>query len=115
MRLMRFAVKLRMKLAGDEERVFGQLDNFNQFAIRGETAKNEIFLLKTLAIRVIELVAMAVALVNHKRTIEPSRFAADDQLAGLCAKTHGAALLGHSGLLIQHCDYWVRCVRIELG
>jgi hypothetical protein len=35
-----------MKLAGDEKRVFGQFNDFNQLAVRCESTQNKPFLLK---------------------------------------------------------------------
>jgi len=75
MRLVGFAVELRVELAGNEERVFGQLDNLNQLAIGREAAKYEICLLKTLAVGVIEFVAVAVAFLHHKCAVQSRRLA----------------------------------------
>ena len=65
-RLVRFAVKLRMKLAGDEEGMFGQFDDLHQFPVRREPAQDEAGFLESFAIRIVEFVAMAMALLHHE-------------------------------------------------
>ena len=69
MRLVRLALKFGMELRGDEEWVRRDFDNLDQFAIRRRAAKNETGLLKLLTILVVELVTMAVALVNDEGAI----------------------------------------------
>ena len=41
MGLVGFAVEFRMKLARDEKRMLGQLNDFNQLAVRSVAAENE--------------------------------------------------------------------------
>ena len=57
--------------------------------------KHEIRLLEPLAIGVVELVTMAVALIDHERPVELRRLRPHDQLARLRPEPHRAALLGH--------------------
>ena len=113
--LMRFAVEFGMELAGDEEGVFGYFDDFDQFAIGSITAEAEASLLELFAVGVIEFVAMAVAFVHDESAVEASGFCADDELAGLRAEAHGAALFCDSGLLVEHCDDGVRRIGIKFG
>jgi hypothetical protein len=46
MRLVRFTVEFRVKLAGDEERMVGQFDDFHQFTVRSEAAEDKISFLE---------------------------------------------------------------------
>src|SRR5690348_7757179 len=92
MRLVGFALKFRVKLAGDEEGVIGQLDDFHQLAVWREAAEHKLGLLKALTVGVIKLVPVSVAFLDHKSAVQPGGFGAHDQLAGLGAKAHGAPL-----------------------
>src|SRR5437667_8360279 len=102
MRLMGFAVKLGMKLAGNEEGMFGQFDYFDQFAIRRQSAEHKVGFLKSFPVRIIEFVAMPMALIDDKGAIATGSFCIHDQLAGLRTETHRAAFFDHPFLLIQH-------------
>ena len=104
-----------MKLAGDEKRVLGQLDDLHQLAVGCVAAENEIRFLEALAIRIVELVSVTVALVDYKGAVQARRFGGHHQLARLGAEAHRAAFLGHSGLLVQHGDDRVRCVGVKLS
>src|SRR5262245_49505655 len=103
-RLMRFALKLGMKLASNEKRVIRDFDDFNQLAIRGKPAEYIPSLLESLAVSVIELEAMPVALLDNERAVKPCRARSDDQLAWLRAQPHRSAFFCHAGLLVEHRD-----------
>ena len=94
MRLMRFAVEFGMKLAREEKRMLGQFDHLDQFAVHRIAAENKIGLGKTIAVIVVEFVAMAMAFVHDERAVELRGLGADDQLAGLRAEAHGTTLFG---------------------
>src|SRR5438045_1008755 len=98
-RLVWFAVELRMKLAGDKEWMLRQLDDLYQFAIGSKAAKPKIRFFKLLAIPVVELVTMPMPFVYHKGPVKPRGFCANHQLARLRAEPHRAALFGDSSLL----------------
>ena len=74
MRLMGFAVEFGMELTGDEEGVLWYLDDLDQFAIGSMTAETETCLFEFVAIGVVEFVAVAVALIDNKRAVQPRRF-----------------------------------------
>src|SRR6266567_6645682 len=59
------AAQLRVELAGHEPRVVGQLDDLDEPAVRREAAQDEARLLQHLPVLVVELEAVAVALVDH--------------------------------------------------
>ena len=111
---MRFAVKLRMELAGDEERVPRQLDDFYQLTIRSEAAKHVIGFLKPFPVSIIKFVPMAMTFADDKGSIKSRRFRADYQLARLRSQAHRASLFRDASLSIEHRDDRVRCPGIEL-
>src|ERR1035437_776852 len=69
-RLVRLAAELGMELAPNEERVLGQLDDLHQLPVGCLPAEDEIRLQETLAIGIVEFVAMAVTLLNHECPIK---------------------------------------------
>ena len=115
MRLVGFAVEFGMELARDEERMFCQFDDLDEFAVGRKAAEAEAGFFKFLAVGIIEFVAMAMAFVDDESAIETGGFGADDKLAGLSAQAHGAAFFSDAGLLVEHRDDRVRRVGIEFG
>src|SRR6266853_629867 len=113
MRLMGLAVEFWMELAGDEEWMLWQFDNFDQFAIGSVAAETEAGFFELFAVGIVEFVTMTVAFVHNESAIETSGFSADDKLAWLRAEAHRAAFLGNAGLLVEHGDDRVRRVAIE--
>ena len=65
-RLVRLALELRMKLARDEKRMPGQLDDFHQLAIRGKAAEHKTGLLEFFTVGVVEFIPMAVPFVDDE-------------------------------------------------
>ncbi len=57
--------------------MFGQFDDLDQLAVGSEAAEGKFRFFETLAISVVEFVAMAMALVDDKSAIEPRGLAAD--------------------------------------
>src|SRR5947208_306807 len=102
MRLVRFAVELWMKLAGNKERVIGQFYDFYKLAVGCEPTEEKVSLLKPVPVRVVKLVTMAVAFFDDESAVEPGRFGPDHQLAGLCPQPHGPTLFRDLGLFIEH-------------
>ena len=90
-RLVGFALELGMKLTGDKEGVVFEFNHFNEFSIRGKAAQDEAGLFKTLAVGVVEFVAMPVAFVDEKCAVEMAGQGAHDQLTWLRAEAHGPA------------------------
>ena len=73
-RLVRLAAELGMELARYEERVLRQLYDLDQPPIRRLPAEDEIRLQEAFAVGVVELVAMAVSLIDDECPIEPPFF-----------------------------------------
>ena len=102
-RLVRLAAELGMKLARDEERMLRQLDDLHQPPVGRLAAEAKIRLLETLAVGIVEFVAMPVALIDHERPIELRRLGPHGQLARLRPEPHRAAFLRHLRL---SCPAW---------
>src|SRR5438309_10209679 len=73
MRLVRFAAKFGVKLAGDEERVIRQFNYLDQFAVRRRAAEDEVGLLEFVAVGVVEFVTVTMPFVDHKRDVQFGR------------------------------------------
>jgi len=113
--LVRFAVEFGVKLAGDKEGMVGQFDDFYQSTIRSKAAEDELRLLETVAVSIIELVTVAMTFFDNERAVEPGRFSPHHELTGLGPESHGPALLGDLGLLVEHGDHRVGCIGVKLG
>ena len=113
--LVGFAVEFRMELAGDEEGVFWNFDNFDEFAIGRIAAEAEAGFFELVAVGVVEFVAMTVAFVYDESAIKTRGFGPHDKLARLRAEAHRAAFLCDAGLLIEHRDNWMRRIAIEFS
>ena len=101
MRFGRFTLEFRVELAGDVKGMVTQLNDFYELAVGRKAAEHETRRLEHLAVGIVEFVAMAMAFVHQERAVEVRRARAHDQLAGLRAKTHGAALLRDLLLFVQ--------------
>src|SRR5258708_2869899 len=88
MRLVGFAVKFGMELAGDEEGVLCQFDNLDQFAIGRVAAETKVGFFELFAVGVVEFVAVPMAFVHDKGAVEAGGFGPNDELAGLSAQAH---------------------------
>ena len=73
LRAQRAGLELGVVLRGDEERVVGQLDDLHQAVVRRGAAADEARLLQPLAQVVVDLVAVAVALVDHRLAVDLAR------------------------------------------
>src|SRR5437773_12422958 len=78
MRLVRFDLEVRMKLAGDKRRMLRQFDDLHQLAVGREAAECKIRLLKFFPISIVELVTVPMTFVDDKGAIKPRGFCADD-------------------------------------
>src|ERR1051326_6240983 len=115
MGLVGFAAELGMELGGDEERVVGQFDDLDEFAVGGGAAEDEIGLFELVAVGVVELVAVAVPFIDDEGAVEFGGEGAHGELAGVGAQAHGAALAGEFFLFVEQADDGVGRVGFELG
>src|SRR5690606_37548106 len=72
--------ELRMELRGEEPRVVRQLDHLDE-PVDGESGEHEAGLLEALEIAIVELVAMAVTLIDHVPAVDAPHEARALQLA----------------------------------
>ena len=84
-RLVRFALEFGMELAGDEKGMLRYFDHLDQFAVGGEAAEGEAGFFKTIAIRIVEFVAVTMAFLDDEGAVNLLRAAAPHALAGLRA------------------------------
>jgi hypothetical protein len=66
MRLMRFALELRMKLARDEKGMFGDFDDFHQLAVRRNAAEDKTRLFKFFAVCIVEFVPVPMTFMDNE-------------------------------------------------
>ena len=95
------AFQLRVELHCHKPRVVGQLHNLHQPPVRGQTGKSQPRRLQGLAVGIIELIAVAVTLVDPPAAISRLGPAPLRQHAGPAAQTHGAALFRHIHLILH--------------
>ena len=114
-RLMWFTVEFGMELARDEEGVFWNFDDLDQFAVGRVAAEIEPGFFEFFTVGIVEFVTVTMAFVHDERAVQTGGFGADDELTGLRAEAHGAAFFGDAGLVVEHGDDGMRCVGIEFG
>src|SRR4051812_27945539 len=115
MRLVRFALELRMKLARNVKGMVWQFDNLDELAVRSGATESELRFQKPVPIRIVKFVAMTMAFVHHECSIVMRGLSAHRQLARLRTQAHRAALLRDAGLFVQHGDDRVRRRRVKLS
>src|SRR5688500_2077052 len=73
MRLVRLALKFRMKLRRDEKGMRRDLDDLDQLPVGRRAAQDESGVLEIVAVFIVELVAVPVPFVNHERAVNLGR------------------------------------------
>src|SRR3989441_2533560 len=113
-RTVRARAELRVELARDKPRVVGQLDDLDQASVGREPAEHHAPLAHHLTIFVVELEAMAVALVHDLLSIGLVCVGTRQQLAWIEAKSHRTAHLVDVSLFGHEVDDRCRGERGEL-
>src|SRR6266705_2076981 len=85
--------EFRMELAADEPGVRRQLDHLAQLAL-GEAGNTQTLVLQSLHVLVVDLVAVAVAFVDHVRAVDLARQAPGLERCALSAQAHRPAEIG---------------------
>jgi hypothetical protein len=93
--------ELWMELSGDEERVVGQFNGFNQFAIGRNPTKHHPVSLQNFVIARVDFVSVSVALVNEVCPVNFGYLRPRLQKAGVSTEPHRSAFLDHSPLLVH--------------
>src|SRR6266850_1028283 len=104
-----------MELRTEIERVVRHLHDLDQASVRREAGELHSALRQQLAVRVVELVAMAVPLEHDRLSVRATRERAGLEHAGIASEAHRAALVGDVALLRQQIDHGMRRERVELG
>ena len=104
-----------MTLACDEVGVVGHLDHLDQAAIGRRPRNNQAAFDKTLAEHVVDFVAVTMALVDQILAVHLVRKRPIGNLAGVCAKAHGAAFVFDVFLLWHQVDHGELGLVVELG
>src|SRR5438067_9704905 len=104
-----------MELTGHEVRVRGDLDDLDELLLRPDTRDPQPVLLELREVVVVDLVALAVALLDNPLAVEARGEAPLAQHDRIEAEPHRAALVGDAPLLGQEVDHLVRRLRVELG
>ena len=115
LRAQRARLELGVVLGGDEERVVGQLDDLDQAVVGRGAAEHEPGVLQALAQVVVDLVAVAMALVDHGLVVDRAGAGAVVELHRVGAQAHRAAHVPHFLLLRQQVDHRVGRLGVELG
>ena len=114
-RAVRARLELGVVLRGDEERVVVDLDHLDQALVRRCARDHQARGLEAAAQEVVDLVAVAVALVDHGLAVDLARGGALVQLDRVGAQAHRAAHVRDLLLLGQQVDDRVRRLGVELG
>src|SRR5712671_2617224 len=86
--------EFRMELAADEPGVRRQLDHLAQLLALGEAGNAQALVLQSLHVLVVDLVAVAVAFVDHVRAVDLARQAPGLERGALSAQAHRPAEIG---------------------
>ena len=114
MRCQRARLELRMELAGQEPRVVLQFHDLHELAVWGQTGELQPRLCKGLVVVLVELVAVAVALVDFRLSVGLVSEGARRDAAGVRAQPHCAAHLVHAEQVTQLVDHCFLGVLVEL-
>ena len=114
-RARRPRLELRVELARDEPRVVGQLDDLDQPPLLERARDDEARVDELLAVLVVDLVAVAVALVDDGLVVGVARPRPLRDLDRLRAEPHRAAEILDLLLLREQVDHRVRRLGIHLG
>ena len=108
-------LELGVELRRHEERVVAQLDHLHEALVRGRPADDQAGGLEPPAQEVVDLVAVAVALVDHGVAVDLPRPRPLVHLDRVSPEPHRAAHVGDLLLLGQQVDHRERGLGIELG
>ena len=108
-------LELGMKLRGDEEGVALQLDRLDEALVRRGAGHRQASALEALAQQVVDLIAVSVALVDDRLTIDLTRSRARVKLDRVSAEAHRPTEIGYLLLLGQQIDHGEGRLQVELG
>src|SRR6266478_248885 len=86
--------EFRVELAADQPGMRRQLDHFAQLLALGEAGNPQALVLQSLHVLVVDLIAVAVAFVDHVRAVDLAREAPGLERGALSAQAHRPAEIG---------------------
>ena len=86
-----FAFQLGVELDADEPGVVLDLDDLGEFAVGAHAGEDQTAGLKLVAVFHVNLIAVAVAFLDHGAAVDAGDRGAVLQVGGIGAQTHGAA------------------------
>src|SRR6266540_2374667 len=104
-----------MKLAGDEPRMIGKLDDLDEPSRLERSRHHQPSLDECRPVVVVDLVAMTVPLVDDRLAVRLLRTGPLDQLDGLRPEAHRPAQILDLLLLRKQVDHGMRRLRVHLG
>src|SRR5918997_5930875 len=110
----RAALELRVELAADKERVVPKLGYLDEPSVGGGAGEDHPRVGEGVPVAVVDLVAVAVALVDVVLVIHAGRERPRLDLAGVAAEAHGPAHL-HADLVGHYVYDRVRALGVEFG
>ena len=115
MRIVRTGFELRMELRADEPRMILDLDYLDETVIRQCAGNHHARLRELLPIDVVELIAVAMALMDELHAIGRRRIRPQAHLARISTQAHRAALFLDIDLRAHEVDDRMRGLGVELG
>src|SRR6266511_3206914 len=110
----RLRLELRVELAAHEVRVVVELDHLDEVQVRVHAREDHPDLLVLRAVRVVELEAVAVALLDELGAVKLSRLRPVPERAGVAPEPHRPALVCDALLALHERDDRVRGLVVEL-
>src|SRR5712692_4834270 len=86
--------EFRVELAADEPRMRGQLDHLAQLLALGDAGNAQALVLQSLHVLIVDLVAVAVALVDHVRAVDLARETPRFERGALSPEPHRSSEIG---------------------
>ena len=115
MRIVRAGLELRMSLRSHKPRMILDLDHLDQAVIRQGTGDDQSLLREFLTVFVVELITMAMTLLDLSLAVSSQRMRALTQFARIGTEAHRAALVLDTLLGLHEVDDRMLRLLIEFG
>src|SRR5258708_39495210 len=115
MRTIRATLKFRVELCSYKPGMISQFYNFHQAIIRGTFADNDAFGFHTLAVLIIEFIAMAMTFEHNSFPIGLIGLTTRSEAANPVAQTHSTAFICDLALRIHQVNDGIRSLRVKFG
>src|SRR5581483_6558461 len=115
MRPRRLRLELRVELHGEVPRVARQFGDLDELAVRRASGDAHPLLVERFLVHAVELVAVAVPLVDQRRAVHFLRERSRRQLAGVRAEAHRPAEIVDAEEIAQLVDHFCARIRVDFG